>query len=512
MKSKIVVLCILLLAAALRLYKLGDLPRGLYIDEVSLGYNAWSVLKTGKDEHQVFFPFQFQAFGEYKLPVYLYASMPLISLFGLNAFSIRLLSALAGICAVWGIYLLTRKILSNKNYKYPESAALLAAAFLAVSPWSLQFSRGAFEANVAVTLVIFAMYFVFKYLENSTKRRYLVLAITCFILGLYTYNAERIIIPVLVVGILLLFWKKLSLLENKRIVSVSFGILFIIIASALLGSVFGNESARVREVFELENKQYYLGALLGVLQKYLTHFSANFLFFEGDIVVRHSVREVGEMFLSQLPFMVIGLIILAREKTQQSKLLLLWLVVAPFPAGLATPVPHALRSLPLLVPLTIATAVGITESIIWLNRHIVAYKKVSIIGLQFTLVILFTFSFVTYLHVYYKHYVYKTSWDWAENQTLLGEVIARDYSTKKKILIEADPKTMEYIRFFNASQNNFTKDSRYIFYTESAPIKPQNGDIVVINGWKGTPDQFKYPQELKMSNNSIGFKIGEWQE
>ena len=49
-KSKVILIGILLLAAGLRLWNLGNIPPHLTPDEASLGYNAYSILKTGKDE------------------------------------------------------------------------------------------------------------------------------------------------------------------------------------------------------------------------------------------------------------------------------------------------------------------------------------------------------------------------------------------------------------------------------------------------------------------------------
>ena len=106
---------IFLIAAALRLFALGSNPPGLYWDEVSLGYNAYSILKTGHDEHNRFLPIDtFKAFGDYKPPGYIYATVPSIALFGLNNFAVRLPSALAGTLLVWGVAGLQR-ILHFKN-------------------------------------------------------------------------------------------------------------------------------------------------------------------------------------------------------------------------------------------------------------------------------------------------------------------------------------------------------------------------------------------------------------
>ena len=51
---------------------------------------------TGRDEHGELFPIYFKAFGEYKNPVFIYACVPVIGLFGPEVFAVRLTSVLFG--------------------------------------------------------------------------------------------------------------------------------------------------------------------------------------------------------------------------------------------------------------------------------------------------------------------------------------------------------------------------------------------------------------------------------
>src|SRR3989344_6701054 len=88
---------IIVLAAILRFWHVTQTPPALYWDEVSLGYNAYSILKTARDEHGKFLPLtNFGAFGDYKPPAYIYATVPSIAVFGLNEFAVRFPSALFG--------------------------------------------------------------------------------------------------------------------------------------------------------------------------------------------------------------------------------------------------------------------------------------------------------------------------------------------------------------------------------------------------------------------------------
>ena len=71
----------LVLAILTRLYKLGEAPAGLYIDEAGQGYNAYSILKTGKDEFGKLYPFVFRSFIDFKTPVYIYLIVPPIYIY-----------------------------------------------------------------------------------------------------------------------------------------------------------------------------------------------------------------------------------------------------------------------------------------------------------------------------------------------------------------------------------------------------------------------------------------------
>jgi 4-amino-4-deoxy-L-arabinose transferase-like glycosyltransferase len=491
---------IIILASILRLYKLGDIPRGLYIDEPSLGYNAWSIMQTGTDEYGVPLPLAFQAFGEYKLPGYIYGSLPFIALFGLNAFSIRLLSALAGILGVWGIYLLTQKLLNKDKHK--GAIALMAALLFAITPWSIQLSRAAFEANLALTLSIWGIYFLLTWIE--TKKTHTGLITLLFLVSaFYTYNSARLVVPLVILAMAAIYWKNIPKKKAALLAVIS----ILLMLPGIYGSTLGVESARVRSVFELENKQYMLGPALGVIQKYLTQFSTEFLFFFGDFSARHSVHEMGLLLLPLILLTPLGIYLALRRYPKEAALLIAWLLIAPLPAALASPVPHALRSLNMLPPLIIFAALAVTALYDTRAKNIYKYAALTLVTITTT------YAFTSYLHVYYRHYAYKTSWDWNENDTLLGEYLAKTYpNTHQAVVIESDPKNLIYIKFFNAQQGRTVDTTKYLFVKNIPEEQLQGGEIVAINGWKGTPEHMQNVQELKMLNNSIGYKVGEWRK
>src|SRR3990167_8489226 len=102
--SKKILFLTLVLAAFLRLYQISHYPAGLNADEAALGYNAYSLLLTGRDEHGHVLPVNLESFGDFKPAGYSYLLVPMIKIFGLTEFAVRLPSVLFGVLAVLGIY------------------------------------------------------------------------------------------------------------------------------------------------------------------------------------------------------------------------------------------------------------------------------------------------------------------------------------------------------------------------------------------------------------------------
>ena len=95
-RNNIYLILIVFIALFLRFYGLGQNPPSLYVDEVSLGYNAYSILTTANDEYGNFMPAVFRSLNTYNPAFAVYTLVPSIALFGLNEFAVRLPSALLG--------------------------------------------------------------------------------------------------------------------------------------------------------------------------------------------------------------------------------------------------------------------------------------------------------------------------------------------------------------------------------------------------------------------------------
>lgn len=436
---------IVIFGGLLRLYHVDTVPPGLYIDEISIGYNAASIIATGKDEHGISYPFVFQAFGEYKLPVYIYLTVLSILAFGTTEFAVRAPSIFFGTGTLILVFFLMQRFsiyLKQRNI-FATFLPLLTALLLAISPWHIQFSRAGFEATVAL---FFFMAGVLLFIVFQQKKvGYLFgLAILFFILSLLTYNSYRVLAPLVVtIGALYLFFTEKPLRKTIVFGFISFGMLSVLLL--LLTPSF----ARFSQISAFSQYQAlpFFSKLLWYpmifLKNYLSFFSFDFLFVQGDGMGRHQITEFGLLFRWQLPFIVLGLVTLLREKRNLFSYFVLFLIVlAPISGALTQPSPHSLRFLLAVVPFTILCAYGLLAVFAYGKR----YVKLFFIPL---LLVVF-FEFFLYLHFYYIHYPRTNIPDWGSGYKEIVSETASLASSYDEVWVDSTlPYAPLYFSFYN---------------------------------------------------------------
>src|SRR3989338_1229337 len=185
MKHKVYVwlILIVILAFFLRFYKVTDIPPALNWDEVSIGYNAYSILKTGKDEWGNLLPVHFKSYGEYKLPAQIYLSIPGIAIFGLNELGVRVTPVVYGTLTVLLIFFLGRSLFQS------NLVGLASAFLLAISPWHIHLTRASFESSLATFFVMLGIWF---FIKGFKDQKWFVISMIPFVLSIFTYNSARI--------------------------------------------------------------------------------------------------------------------------------------------------------------------------------------------------------------------------------------------------------------------------------------------------------------------------------
>lgn len=142
-------LSIVIIGCILRLYNLDTIPHSLDRDEAFLGYNAFSLIHTGRDMTGNLLPLHLESFL-YTPAGYSYISTIPVLLFGLSAFSVRFASAFFGAITpiIFVLFLLELFQGSGKKYFNIYLASLLGGFFIVFSPWNILLSRTASVPSV----------------------------------------------------------------------------------------------------------------------------------------------------------------------------------------------------------------------------------------------------------------------------------------------------------------------------------------------------------------------------
>ncbi len=405
MKSKLLIIFILLLAAFLRLYRLGILPEGMTWDEPALGYNAYSILKTARDEHGTFLPLTFKSFGDYKPGLYIYLTVPAVAFFGLTEFATRLPSALAGILAVYGLYLFANQLFPDLKLKirnYKLTIGEITATILAITPWHLYFSRMAWEANVYLTFLLFTLYFLLKALQAKSFPLYP--SVILATLTLLIYQGAKLLTPLSILITLFLFHQSaLIRIINFRKNSLDSAVIAFCTAFAIalfftnLNGPAGNRLNRLSlfnynppltQTKDLLHHHYDLHLRM-IASRYLNHFSPEFLFYDGIFADREHLPNQGLFLISTSFLLLVGLYQLTKKLTPNSILILFITFIAPLPASMTLGDFSAVRSLFLIVPLSLIAGLGL----FWLLS-----RK---LGWLFLLILLFNSAYS--IDLYFKH-------------------------------------------------------------------------------------------------------------
>lgn len=451
MKNKYIIL-IILLASFLRLFQLNSFPSGLNSDEAAIGYNAWSLIQTGKDEHGATWPLVFRSFDDYKPPMYFYLVIPFVKILGLNIWSVRLPSAILGIASVYLIYLLSKKIFIKKDNSL---VPILSALILSISPWHLQFSRGGWEVNVATFFILLSIYSLLLSFKNQ---KYLLVYGLSAVASLYTYHSARIITPLTSLSFLIIYFKDVkTFFSISRIKQTMVYIFICLLLSLPIITQMLSKSGQSRfsgvSIFadqgpiwqatnsRLEHKNEallpkiihnrYIAYSFRFVENYLSHYSPEFLFIEGDTIARSKTPETGQTYLIMAPFFYLGLFTLLTLKKKSNKLILSWLLISPFAASLTYQSPHALRSQNMVIPLSIIIAIGIQVAINYLK----SLQK----NIKYLLIVLFVFVqgyyFFRYLHMYYVHYPKELPYAWQYGFSDIASYLKEHQGEYEKIVI-----------------------------------------------------------------------------
>lgn len=342
---------ILLVAAALRMVALGQVPPGLYHDEAYNGLDALGVL--GGDLSLYF------ATNNGREPMFIYLIAFWVGLLGRSPFAVRLAAFVPGLLTIAATFALARTLFTRR-------VGLLSAAVLAIMLWHVHLSRVGFRA-VLLPLLIALTAWQGALGWRTGRLRYWVAAGFLYGLSFYTYIAARFsVVALVLLGLYLVMtqprwrarqaWTPVLWSSLAMLVTLTPLALFTIVHPDLVLSRAGQVS--------IWNPEINGGDFWGTLARHTTR-TLGMFFVRGDRIWRHNVpwRPVFDPLLGI--FFLIGLLWALRDFRRDARMafLVIWTAVMMLPTLLAEDAPHFLRGVGVLPLAALFPALGMDRMV-----------------------------------------------------------------------------------------------------------------------------------------------------
>lgn len=436
-------------------YKINEVPPCINADEAAFGYNAYSILKTGKDEYGNFMPMRLVSFRDYKFPLYSYLSIPFIALFGFNDFSTRFLNIVIAAFFVPLMYGLAKELFNSKKISY------IAAFLISISPWVYILTRHAHEAPLSAFFIILSIYCLIR-LNKTKKLKFLPLANISLLLAAFSYHSARLFVIVLVSY--QFFWllkRSRQIISKKRLFSLLL-LFFVLVIPFAFDWRYG--ASRITNLLFFKNSGYaariteYLGehpnriihnklteSAREVSFRYLSHFSPEFLVINGDHNWRFGFQYLGLLTPVEYFLVIAGLCYLFIRNEKNKYFIVALLLISPLPNALTWQEASLTRTYILIFPLLLCVAYGAHNIFNALQRNLSVGKRNLV---YWTFGIIFFFYFYNSWDIYFNHYpkraVIGRAWQCGYKE--LVDYVRQNYSKYDRFVI-TDRHGQPYIYF-----------------------------------------------------------------
>ena len=368
---------LLLLAFGLLIYGLTRFigltlfPIYFFCDEAIQANLAAELVQRGFRDHTgTFLPPFFLNDKNWNLSFSVYVHLLPVVLFGKSIFVTRATSVVVSMLAAAAI-MLTLKLIFDIRLWWA------GALVLAVIPGWFLHSRTAFETVMMASFYacFLCAYLLYRYRDP----RYLYLALLFGGATFYSYtNGQGVM---LVSGILLLLSDLRFHLRQSRRLIVGAVIILALLLVPLLRFRYLNPGAtesQLRSLYSYWFEQITLGQKLLIFgRNYLYGLSPGYWFFANQVdLARHRMKDMGQLPLASLPFVLLGLGLCLRQwRSPAHRAILIALLAAPFSAALVSI--GITRALAMIVPATLLACLGLDQLRAWLQRR-VAYMPLAV--------------------------------------------------------------------------------------------------------------------------------------
>ncbi len=401
-----------------------------------MGYSAYSIVETGKDEYGYTMPSRFKTFGEYKLPVSIYTIAAFVKIMGLSELSTRLPFILIGIFSPVLFCILTKKLFNN------TSIALLSAILASLSPWIQIMARHAHD-NIIILFMTCLAVIVLTQLMNKIQLRNIIYISLISGVVLFTSHIGKVLsVYFFLTMLVILFVKKQKLIHTAKYAAIFLlPVLFFVITE------LQNPTTRVSNLLFMNNQGFTLTieelrrehdtrllhnkgtqAVIELTHRYLTYFSPEFLVIKGDDNDRFGFPGISPITPVTYLLFLTGIYFLFHNKEKYRYLLISLLLISPLSASLSWQEYSVTRAFDMIIPILLLAAYG--------GYNLVLSLKQKQFKLLTAFVLIAGYSFFTFYSwdFYYNHYPkrYDVIFAWQTGYRELNGYIKKNYDSVSK--------------------------------------------------------------------------------
>lgn len=482
---EIMLIFVFILGAFARIYMFGKVPGGVNQDEALSGYEAYSLLKTGKDIHGYRNPVYFMSWGSGMNVLNSYLLIPFVALFGLEVWVIRFPQLVVGLLTISVAYLLGKEI---KN----KQIGIFFAFLISIAPWHILMCRWGLEANLAPGFLLFGVYF---FVKGSKKPKFFVISGLMFGLSLYTYATIWYIVPFLFLFMALYYlfyhkknvhWKELGIGGGILGISSVPLLLFLCINKGYMKEV-KLSFISIPKLLKMRAPLFSVENLKNNLRTFW-----NILYIQTDGMMSNGTKETTTIYHITSVLVLIGSIVIIRkfikgfkEKKYYSETnLFIWFFLCLVQGSLFEANINKINAI--YLPMLMIAGMAIYE--LWEKTNKKKYFLILVTGIYLLL-------FINFENYYFTEYREKINWQFGEGLEKAVEraeqfegytcVSSKDVWTKVLFFSEEDPEIFRNtVEYYNYPDEYLMAKSfgNWEFYDDELDIKAEKKVFVLKKG------------------------------
>ena len=333
---KILFILIITIGLLVRLWEFGIVPGGVNQDGAMAAVDGLALAEYGTDRFGTWMPAHLSAWGYSQMSSLLsYLIAIFIKIFKFTLVVVRLPQLLVSVMGAIFFYLFMRD-------NFGKKIGLIAAFFVAINPWHFMQSRWALEANLLPHFFMGGLYFLSKGIKD--RKCYIYISMIFFGFAMYCYGIAIYTIPFFLTISAIYYYIDKKITMKDIVISIC---IYLFIAWPFILTMMVNYFKWDTITLPFVTIQYFPDSvrandILFFSDNILKQLLLNFYCLMRTTILQikalpwNDINGFGTMYYFTLPFVIIGLWMLLKNKKDGNRVLIVFAILTGIWTGLTT--------------------------------------------------------------------------------------------------------------------------------------------------------------------------------